>query len=262
MRKNQELMRVWGKIDKETRQQFMKDNADTMGEDLAKRMQETVTEYKIHNETTEWLQNSEFRDKEDMTAKYKDKPDQLESIWKNAKKIRCPIRGVDVWQDPQFKLKHSDKVTHERIEERRMSQEAIVAPKAKARPKRAATIADVSEDNGPPMLKCGEKSKIKRLSQSFKELIQKMSVSIKRITDEHLQEMVPKWVIDKAKQQLLLIQSEESAAAIVLHGNRCQDALDMIQKGKEKLAAATKVSQSLENMIAEAVEHSIFNTLA
>ena len=240
----------------------MKDNADTMGEDLAKRMQETVTEYKIHNETTEWLQNSEFRDKEDMTAKYKDKPDQLESIWKNAKKIRCPIRGVDVWQDPEFKLKHSDKVTHERIEERRMSQEAIVAPKAKARPKRAATIADVSEDNGPPMLKCGEKSKIKRLSQSFKELIQKMSVSIKRITDEHLQEMVPKWVIEKANQHLLLIQSEESAAAIVLEGNRCQDATDMIQKGKEKLTAATKVSQSLENMIEEAVEHNLFNTLA
>ena len=58
----------------------MKDNADTMGEDLAKRMLDTVTEFKTNTESTELLQNSEFLDKEDMTAKYKDKPEQLESI--------------------------------------------------------------------------------------------------------------------------------------------------------------------------------------
>ena len=100
----------------------MKDNADTMGEDLAKRMLETITEHMTNTESAELLQNSEFLDKEDMTAKYKDKPEQLESIWKNARKIRCTVRNVDVWQDPQFKLKHSDKVTHERIQERKMSQ--------------------------------------------------------------------------------------------------------------------------------------------
>ena len=73
--------------------------------------------------------------------------------------MHCPVRNVTVWQDPAFKLKHSDKVVHEKHQERRLSQEAIVVPKAKPRPKRAVTIADASDSNGPPKLKTGEKRK-------------------------------------------------------------------------------------------------------
>ena len=58
----------------------MKDNAGTMGDDLAKRMREIVTEYMINLESTEFTQLSDFLDKEDMTEKYKDKPGQLEPI--------------------------------------------------------------------------------------------------------------------------------------------------------------------------------------
>ena len=58
----------------------MRDNAETMGDDLAKRMQGTITEHMTNTEATELMQNNEFLDKEDMTEKYKDKPGQLEPI--------------------------------------------------------------------------------------------------------------------------------------------------------------------------------------
>ena len=92
----------------------MKDNAGTMGDDLAKRMRETITEHVINSESTEFTQLSDFLDKEDMTEKYKDKPRQLESIWQNAKRMPCPVRNVTVWQDPMFKLKHCDEAMHEK----------------------------------------------------------------------------------------------------------------------------------------------------
>ena len=110
MPKNGEVKAIWGKIDKETKQQFRKENAGTMGKALAKRMQETIAEHKIRQQ---------------MTDKYKQTQEQLASVWENAREI-----NVTLWQHV---LNFIDKLVHEKIEERKMSQEAIVAPQKKKR---------------------------------------------------------------------------------------------------------------------------------
>ena len=46
--------------------------------------------------------NGHYLDKVDMDEKYKNKPLQLASIYENAKKINCPIRNCDLWEDPDY----------------------------------------------------------------------------------------------------------------------------------------------------------------
>lgn len=84
---------------------------------------------------------------------------------------------------------------------------------------------------------------------------QKLIASIARIKGEALEGMVPKYVINKADQHLLLIQGERSAIDIALHHLRVQDYPSMKKSAKDKLAAATKVARSLENVIEEAIVH-------
>jgi hypothetical protein len=50
LKRNSNVRGSWGEISKETKQQFMKDNATLMGDQLAKRMTEVVCEHKIHKQ--------------------------------------------------------------------------------------------------------------------------------------------------------------------------------------------------------------------
>ena len=254
MRKHEGVRALWGKLDKDTRQRFMRENVATMGNDLAKRMQETITEFMFRGQSTELISNSDFLDEDDMANKYKHKPEQLASIWENARSMHCPIRNVTVWQDPQFVLKSTDKVGHGKIEERKMNQEAIVAlpkkAKVTAKPKPVDAIADVS-DKLPPMLEAWERAKLQKLSQNLKDLSQRMTGSIDIVTHSPaLQEMVPEYVINKAEHHFLLIQAVRSAIDVALDALRSQM---LIAEGE--LATASTVVQSLDNRIEEAVIH-------
>ena len=50
LKRNSNVRGSWGEISKETKQQFMKDHATLMGDQLAKRMTEVVCEHKIHKQ--------------------------------------------------------------------------------------------------------------------------------------------------------------------------------------------------------------------
>ena len=254
MRKHEGVRALWGKIDKDTRQRFMRENVATMGNDLAKRMQETITELMIRQQPAEFISNSDFLDKDDIVNKYNDKPEQLASILMNARKMHCPVRNVTLFQVPVFKLNSIDKLGHEKIEERKMNQEAIVAPQKKAKvtakTKRVDAIADVS-DKLPPMLSALERAKLQKLSQDLKDMSQRMIASIDLVTGSPaLQEMVPEYVIKNADKHLLLIQGVRSDIDIALHELRSQ-----MLSAEGKLATAEKVARSLDNLILEAIDH-------
>ena len=53
-------------------------------------------------EAEEFGMDGNFLDKEDMDDKYKNKPEQLDNIHKNARKLSCPTRGVELWEDPKW----------------------------------------------------------------------------------------------------------------------------------------------------------------
>ena len=231
---------LWDKFDKETKQQFRKENAGTKGKALAKRMQETIAEHKIRQQ---------------MTDKYKQTQEQLASVWENASEINVTLL--------QHVLNFIDKLVHEQVKRRKMSQEAAVAPqkraKVTARPKDVVPSADVS--HAPVYLPYTYKLHrqqilpLQKLSQKLKVVIQKLIDSCTRIEEKAIEEIVPLYLINKGDEHLTLIQAERSAIDFALQHLRVQNYYSMAQSAKDKLAAATKVARSLENMIEEAIVH-------
>ena len=55
-------------------------------------------------EAEEFGMDGNFLDKEDMDDKYKNKPQQLDNIYKHARKNICPTRGFAFCEDPKLCL--------------------------------------------------------------------------------------------------------------------------------------------------------------
>jgi len=81
---------------------FRERNKGKLSDDIAASLSVIVEEGWEAYQTDEFGMDGNFLDKEDMNLKHKDKPDQLASIYKNARTITCPTRGVQLWEDPQW----------------------------------------------------------------------------------------------------------------------------------------------------------------
>ena len=74
-------------------------------------------------------------DEEDMRKKYESKPNQLASILENGKTRVCPVRGVKLWQDPQYALKQLEEESVRGKHMREARQDTVVKPHKKAKHK-------------------------------------------------------------------------------------------------------------------------------
>ena len=89
----------------------------------------------------------------------------------------------------------------------------------------------------------------------MKDLFDKVELNLKRVESEDITEMVPRYAINKAEQNKLLLEGELSMLDIALHELRAADPTALIEGAKSKLEAANKASQTLENLVEEAVAH-------
>lgn len=62
----------------------------------------TIEEAEEEFDKERFVAGGGFYDAVDMAERYKGKPEQLDSIFKNSRKITCPIRNVELWQDPGY----------------------------------------------------------------------------------------------------------------------------------------------------------------
>ena len=74
-----------------------------------------------------------------------------------------------------------------------------------------------------------------------------------RVTNDALEDMVPKYAVEKAKHQLLVIQGDLSIVDITIQALRHANAAELIEASKSRFNCATKASESLDNLIEEAV---------
>ena len=81
---------------------FKERNKDKLSENMAESLHVIVEEGWEAYEAEEFGMDGNVLDKDDMDEKYKNKPEQLENICKNARKNICPTRGVALWEDPKW----------------------------------------------------------------------------------------------------------------------------------------------------------------
>ena len=98
-----------GNLDKASRSTFMQDSTELFGNDLNMKLRENFTEQHVESDTTDFNNNGHFMDEDDMTEKYKNKPQQLESIWLNAARIYCPVRNIQLYADPDYTMNLNNK---------------------------------------------------------------------------------------------------------------------------------------------------------
>ena len=84
---------------------FYRENPHLRGEDLRKRLEEIVQDWKISITRYEFNQEADFVEESDIRAKYADKPEIAENILKNSRSFFCPIKKVILYADPKYQAK-------------------------------------------------------------------------------------------------------------------------------------------------------------
>ena len=98
----EEAAQRWRTTSKEQKAEFRDRNKETRVQDMPAALTTYVTESFQELESCAANAKGLFKDKEDLTEKYSKKPEQLQAIFENAKTMQCPVRNVQLWEDPEF----------------------------------------------------------------------------------------------------------------------------------------------------------------
>ena len=120
-----ELVRVSFKddFDEAKKQEFKERHQHIQAKDLPSALNTYVEEESSEYRHKSMIKSGHFLDEIDLRKKYADKPDQLESIFKNAPTFYCKIRGCDLWGDPDFVTKDESGEGYRKTNSRKLSQE-------------------------------------------------------------------------------------------------------------------------------------------
>ena len=229
----------WRALPIEKSQELAKENHELCGRDLALMIHRSTEEIRKSRVVRKLCANGHLKDKVDLEDKYKNKPDQLENIFKNAYSILCPIRQVTLWADPEFsthiELEESEEfATRLEYKNEEIRKRQKTGPKAKA--KAGATQendGDVEEGNagGAKMFDfdVGQTEKLTRSQEAIDELqngtLQKMTDEVKELAD-----YLPNLYVAMARGYIIQC-SEESAVvkANIIERKGPSNAKDMLK---------------------------------
>ncbi|CAK9117196.1 unnamed protein product [Durusdinium trenchii] len=165
------------------------------GEDLRKRLEEIVQDWKISTTRYEFNQEADFVEESDLRAKYADKPEIAENILKNSLSFFCPIKKVILYADPKYQAKVSDQ--HELgHSEKRKGLDDTTDAKAPKRPKKADKNGKDGDPADEPKLKAGEKKKVAKKAEQVSSKVLQMKDTLEKCSS--FGDMIPPYVIKAA----------------------------------------------------------------
>ena len=85
-----------------TEERFKQENLHKLSSALGASLTTFVEEQHAAFRLDKFSASGGFYDKIDMAERYKDKPDQLASIFANGRTHFCKIRNTQLWQDPSY----------------------------------------------------------------------------------------------------------------------------------------------------------------
>ena len=173
--------------------------------------------------------------REDLETKYKDKPQQLSAIFKNARIFECPIRETTLWEDVDYaagtsfedSVKDSSEST---VTQDRTAKKAKADGAQKAKPKQ-------NEDNGPKPMSPSVKTKLEKFASDCTKWDTELDTLQKSVTVELATFIAP--IAVKSAQILQLdIQTLIAEVAGALDGN--EFTMDDIKKHYDNVKADFK----------------------
>ena len=105
-----------------------------MGDDFSAATQAVVSHETIRETDFELVGSGTFIDEDDLTEKYKTKPQQLPAMLKNAKKVEDPIRECTLYEEMTYVAKTSNKEKLKESSFRSITKERESKKAKKAKP--------------------------------------------------------------------------------------------------------------------------------
>ena len=175
----------WGCVNKTSKAKWMRDNAKVFGQELQKSVLEAIEESRVQRNLTEFINSGAFKDKNDLEAKYKDKPDQLSNIFRNARTMTCPVRSVMLRLDPDYKLSHSFSNCGTRTTTRKMRQRTHIK-KGQLKDNAMALKLKAKLKNLPEnSLTRGDITKLTKIKQKLDEALEYSEELLSDLNGEH-----------------------------------------------------------------------------
>jgi len=213
-------MAKFADLDAESRVQFYKDAKDMCGPALAKQITETIQWAHVRRQSTLFSQEGEFQDEEDVKAEYQSRPDVLDNILANAKRMHCPVRCVDMLWVPKFLIKMSQEDVTTEQKKRQCESETTVRPNKKPAIKKEKAVPALQAPEGEPgPIHKAQKLRLIKIIPTLEETQRSFSTLVAESKAEDVRQYFPPKLIEKAEVTLKGLEAKIEKCKEVLGTN-------------------------------------------
>ena len=229
------------KTSKENKTYFDQNGHDAIGKELKGLIEETISESMVEKEMEEWIQDGKYLDLQDITKKYEEKPEQLESILVRTRTHFCNIRNTKLYEDPEYASKKSSSSEATKEAKRMLSVDQT------RKAGKVAKVADdkaVQEDLGPGQVKMLTKEAA-ALNLPEKNLADLLS----QAQEEGVANLIPAPVLQKLNLSIASLATQRTLIDLIVE-NKKGDVQDIL---KDIKAAKTEATQTAKIIKAQLV---------
>ena len=194
----------WDNLEGEDKIQWVRRAHNANGKELQNLLTQTSKAYKRKKHLMTFGGSSEYMDREDLEAKLKNKPEQLQNVLDNPdNKFFCPVRRTEMIGLPQYFLE--TKNIYEQGEDNELQMSSEQAMKRTKVAKKDRTQDALSSEPTVLPSKTLTEPQIERISQ-LKQKLSESTLTLQAMRDEaqseQYQDDVPKNVLKQAGLQL------------------------------------------------------------
>ena len=243
--KHGHLAQDWTKVSDADKRKFMQDAQDKCGEELLMRMQESITHSTRKSTSVQFKGTGNFLDKQDLQEKYKNKPDQLESILAKTRTMWHPTRNVMVYEDVDFVLTTCDE--EQTSEEHKRKVEFAENPKAKRKATIKTKVGADATVQAEEKLKGPEKKKLAKKADAAKTTKLSLLDTISKANT--LKAFIPAYVMKSAGTEAEKMQATIDKVQAALNagtGNKDTLITDLDSCIESGAAAASRLKVQIE----------------
>lgn len=233
----------------EEKTEFFRTKHELIGNDLKVAITDTITEEQEDETVDDMIASGHFIDKADLEKKFADKPDQLAAVLRNANTVMCPVREVQLWEDPDMRSSSTKRVKETQKRVLDISSNGTI--KKSGPPKKIKTETGVvavedekklSEKNKQILMKA--RGELEEMHKNEDELMAKIEAH-EAMKNGVLQPMV-------ATQKVLMAEllSEVAGLDMAISVGECDEPVKMVIK-KAQLLKTRGVSETKQfrNMV-------------
>jgi hypothetical protein len=185
------------KSNKVSKEEFTKNVQTLFGESLVKYIKTTYETLEEHETEVTLTGTGVFLDLEDLTEKYKNKPQRLAAIIKNCNRFSCPTSEVLLYEDMIYQSTRRDTDLYKVSSKRQCVQDKKIA--AIKQPKQEATGGDLALHDHPEPKPLTDKQvdAINKTIATLVEDVKKLDGVWEELTSDKFKEYVPQVMASK-----------------------------------------------------------------